>query len=81
MKSINIKFYFKDKEYNELEKLAERLDISTRDLISQFFTEGMSLSWDAFEYEAKKKDKMKALSKKYNVPIEELIKLKESLKE
>lgn len=55
MKIVTIKFHFDDEYYQELEELAENLGISIQELIAEFFDEGVSLSWDAFEHEAKKK--------------------------
>lgn len=76
MKIITTKFYFEDKNYYEIENLANRLDISKEELLAQFLTESISLMWDAFEYQAKKNKKIKALSEEYGIPIKELEKLK-----
>ena len=54
MKNCTIKFQFDDQFYEELSKLAENLDISIPQLIGDFFEEGVTLSWGAFEHEAKK---------------------------
>ncbi len=55
MKSFTLKFQFDDEFYQELSELAENLDISIGELISQFFEQGVALTWDAFEHEAKQK--------------------------
>ena len=55
MKSFTLKFQFDDEFYQELSELAENLDISMGELISQFFEQGVALTWDAFENEAKQK--------------------------
>ena len=57
MKSFTLKFQFDDEFYQELSELAENLDISIGELISQFFEQGVALTWDAFEHEAKQKRK------------------------
>ena len=54
MKSLTIKFQFDDEFYQELNELAESLDISIGELISEFFEEGVASGWTAFEYEANK---------------------------
>jgi len=79
MKNVKLKIYFKDEEYYELEKLAERLEISTKDLICEFMNEGMSLLWGEFEHEAKKKDKIRAISEKCDVPVEKIKEITEYL--
>ncbi len=55
MKSFDLQFQFDDEFYQELSELASNLDISTSQLISQFFEEGVALTWDAFEHKAKQK--------------------------
>ena len=55
MKSLTIKFHFDDEFYEELNELAEKLNISIAQLISEFFQEGVASSWDAFEHEVKQK--------------------------
>ena len=55
MKSFTLKLQFDDEFYQELSELAENLDISIGELISQFFEQGVALTWDAFEHEAKQK--------------------------
>ena len=55
MKSLNITFNFDDEFYEELTELADKLNISIFQLISDFFEEGVACSWGAFEHEAKKK--------------------------
>ena len=57
MKSFNLQLQFDDEFYQELSELAEKLDISMGELISQFFEQGVALTWDAFEHEAKQKRK------------------------
>ena len=57
MKSFNLQLQFDDEFYQELSELAEKLDISIGELISQFFEQGVALTWDAFEHEAKQKHK------------------------
>ena len=54
MKSVTVKFYFRDDDYEKLDELAKKLNISKQELINQFFSEGMSFMWEAFEYEAEK---------------------------
>jgi predicted DNA-binding ribbon-helix-helix protein len=57
MKDFTLKLQFDDEFYRELSELARNLDISINELIAQFFEQGVALTWDAFEYEAKKKQK------------------------
>ena len=57
MKDFTLKLKFDDEFYQELSKLAKDLDISVNELVIKFFEEGVALTWDAFEYEAKKTNK------------------------
>ena len=57
MKDFTLKLQFDDEFYRELSELASNLDISVNELVVKFFEEGVALTWDAFEYEAKKKQK------------------------
>lgn len=57
MKDFSLKLQFEDEFYQELSELAKDLDISVGELIVKFFEEGVALTWDAFEHEAKKKRK------------------------
>jgi predicted DNA-binding ribbon-helix-helix protein len=59
MKDFTLKLQFDDEFYQELNELAENLDISVNELVVKFFEEGVALTWDAFEHEAKKKPKNK----------------------
>jgi len=78
---VIVKFQFSDKDYEDFKELSDKLDISIQQLIVEFFTEGVQLIWNSFEHQAKKKERIKILSKKYNIPIDKLIELKESLNE
>ena len=54
MKIVTVKFQFDDVTYKSFEKLAKKLNIPIEELIANFFEEGVSLMWEAFEYEAAK---------------------------
>ena len=55
MKSFTFNLQFDDEFYQELNELASNLDISMGELIAEFFEQGVALTWDAFEHEAKQK--------------------------
>ena len=57
MKDFSLKLQFDDEFYQDLIELAKDLDISVGELVVKFFEEGVALTWDAFEHEAKKKRK------------------------
>lgn len=52
---LESRFFKSGRCQQELSELAENLDISIGELISQFFEQGVALTWDAFEHEAKQK--------------------------
>lgn len=53
--SVTVKFQFSNQDYINFKKLAQDLEISVEQLIADFFQEGVSMMWEAFEYKARKK--------------------------
>lgn len=53
--AVTVKFQFNDEDYKNFKELAENLEISIEQLIADFFQEGVTLMWEAFEHEARKR--------------------------